>query len=105
MKENWKLLTDSQLQTIKQGEDNPGDGIGSCEACLQKRVYGTEGGMWPRLVISIWKDVFDPHRSSFKVSCSRKDDPECWWGEWGIPNELAPDVVEMIQAVFGKKTE
>lgn len=68
--------------------------------CL--RVYGEDGKEWPRLILDIMG--YSPYGSGyFKIACSRKDDPECWWGESEIPLELANDVKAIIDEYVGSE--
>ena len=65
------------------------------DCALSQRVYGQHGGLWPRLTLSLYEDVI--HGGGIKVASNKKHDTKAWWEECGIPEELLPDVVEMLQ--------
>jgi len=88
-KEKWKRLDTTKLKDKNLGR---GDDL-SGEEKKGVRVYGDKGKEWPRLTITVCDDY---HGTGCRVSCSRKDDPERWWGEYPVPKSLAPELLELL---------
>lgn len=85
MRRKWK-----RLDVAKLIDDNVGG-----EYARMKWVYGPcNGGEWPRIVMSIYEMLGST--DSFRFSCSRKDDPESWWGDADIPVELGRDAISLM---------
>ncbi len=72
---------------------------GNSKRCRAKRVFGKNGKLFPRMIISIWEDVLG-YEGNFKIVGSRKENSKAWWTDCGIPNELLPVVKEMIDEVL-----
>ncbi len=90
----WQRIDlDHQLRNVGGGK----------KAALVHRVYGKDGKLWPRIVLSIYPDCDYcelkegdvPKR--FKVSASYKRDMESCDIFEGVPWELLPELLEMIQ--------
>lgn len=85
----WIRLDDRHLR-------NTGGG----ESTVAKRVYGADGALWPRLVISIRKSSYlagpPPLRERMAISCSTKRGPGSFWEAEDIPVELAVEVLVIL---------
>ena len=53
-----------------------------------------------QLCISLYGDAInDKAETSVKISCSEKLDTDDWWTDVGIPRELIPHIIEMLEEV------
>lgn len=81
----WTRLDHKQLKNVGGHDDSP-----------YLRAYGPDGNVWPRIILDIMD--YSPYGPGFfKITCSRKDDEDSWWGESEIPLELAKDVLEIVE--------
>jgi hypothetical protein len=89
---NWiRFVNTNRLKNI--GGESPN--------ILNRRVYGVDGKLWPRLVIVIWDNILE--NGGLKISASKKRNKTAWWNSVGIPTSLLPDVVEMLDEVIKNK--
>jgi len=88
----WVRLDDTKLRNIG------GDGA------VVKRVYGANGAPWPRLVVSIWTDLFN---ATFTLGACRKKaaGDRHWWNTVEIPVSIAGAVPEMFADLEAKIRE
>ena len=61
-----------------------------------RRAYGSDGKLWPRIVLSIIPDRYEDY-PAVKISCSRKKNSHEWWEDVGTPKELLGELVDIIQ--------
>lgn len=60
---------------------------------VEKRVYGVDGKLWPRLTISIYKPSY---QNGFKISADLKENNKAWWEQTSIPFELKSELLDMV---------
>ena len=60
---------------------------------IEKRVYGENGNLWPRLTLSIYKFS---HEDGFRIAANIKRDTKSWWEETSIPFELKSEILDMV---------
>lgn len=68
-----------------------------------RRVYGSNGKLWPRIVICVHNDTI--YGEGFMIKSSSKKNTESWWGECAIPSELRDEVIEMLGELKAKVTK
>ncbi len=69
------------------------------DATTIKRCYSINGKTYPRVVIGIYVDFALHPKNTFHISCNRKENKDKWWENSGIPNELKPEVIEMLTEI------
>lgn len=95
----WKQLDIDKVNSeAKRLRDELGpdvNGVGGIyDTC---RVYGWNGEMWPRIVLSTCSNAHSGRsETGLYVSFSRKNSPEEWWEKMVLPRELIPDLIELL---------
>jgi hypothetical protein len=84
----WKRLNEKRLKNLGGETGN-------------RRAYGKDGKLWPRIVLVVAPCLAHDDQKTFRVSCIIKESQRHWWTSSYIPEELRPELIELLGEHMG----